>query len=54
MKHNATHFTLQPMKPRNRVAQDMLDRNGPFKPKRIKSADGYQRREKHRYRQGAY
>ena len=54
MKANLLSFTVQSMKPRNRVAQDLLDRNGPYKPKRIKSVDGYQRREKHRHRQEAY
>ena len=51
MKHNLLTFTVQSMKPRNRVAQDLLDRNGPYKPKRTKNVDGYQRREKHRGRQ---
>ena len=54
MKHNLLSFTVEPMKPRNRVAQDLLDRNGPYKPKRIKSVDGYQRREKHRHRVAEY
>jgi hypothetical protein len=54
MKHNLLSFTVQSMKPRNRVAQDLLDRNGPYKPKKIKSVDGYQRREKHRRRVAEY
>jgi hypothetical protein len=54
MKRDILSFTVQSMKSRNRVAQDLLDRNGPYKPKRIKSVDGYQRREKHRNRQAEY
>jgi hypothetical protein len=50
MKHNLLSFTVEPMKPRNRVAEDMFDRSGPYKPKRIKSVVQYQRREKHRNR----
>ena len=54
MKANLLSFTVEPMKPRNRVAQDLLDRSGPYKPKRIKSEVQYQRREKHRNRQAEY
>jgi hypothetical protein len=54
MKHNLLSFTVEPMKPRNRVAEDLLDRNGPYKPKKIKSVVQYQRREKHRNRQAEY
>jgi hypothetical protein len=50
MKHNLLSFIVEPMKPRNRVAQDMLNRDGPYKPKRVKSVVQYQRREKHRNR----
>jgi hypothetical protein len=38
------------MKPRNTVAQDMLDRSGPYKPKKIKSVVEYKRQPKHRNR----
>jgi hypothetical protein len=38
------------MKPRNRVAEDMLDRSGPYKPKKIKSVQEYKRQPKHRNR----
>jgi hypothetical protein len=51
MKRDIMSFTVEPMKPRNRVAEDLLDRNGPYKPKRVKSVVQYQRREKHRNRQ---
>jgi hypothetical protein len=51
MKHNLMTFSIEPMKPRNRVAEDMFDRNGPYKPKRIKSEIQHKRREKHRNRQ---
>lgn len=51
MKTNLLTFTVQSMKPRNRVAEDMFNRAGPYKPKRVKSVVQYQRREKHRSRQ---
>ena len=51
MKRQILSFLVEPMRPRNRVAQDMLDRNGPYKPKRVKTDVQYQRREKHRSRQ---
>jgi hypothetical protein len=47
MKHNLMSFVVQPSKPRNRVAEDMFDRSGPYKPKKTKSAVQYKRREKH-------
>lgn len=51
MKRDILSFTVEPMKPRNRVAEDMFDRNGPYKPKKIKNVVQYQRGEKHRNRQ---
>jgi hypothetical protein len=51
MKRDIMSFTVEPMKPRNRVAEEMFDRSGPYKPKKVKSVVQYQRREKHRNRQ---
>lgn len=51
MKSNLLSFTVPLTKPRNRVAQDLLDRHGPYKPKRVRSVVQYQRQEKHRQRQ---
>jgi hypothetical protein len=47
MKQNLLSFVVEPMKPRNRVAEDMFDRSGPYKPKKIKSVQEYKRRPKH-------
>ena len=51
MKREIMSFSVEPMKPRNRVAQDMFDRSGPYKAKVQKDERRYQRREKHRSRQ---
>ena len=51
MKREMLTFKIEPMKRRNHVAEDMLDRSGPYKPKRMKNLTGHQRREKHRNRQ---
>ena len=50
MKRDILSFTVETMKPRNRVAREMLDRDGPYKPRQVKNSVQYQRREKHRRR----
>ena len=50
MKRDIISFVIEPIKPRNRVCEDMLDRNGPYKARREKNQVQYQRREKHRRR----
>jgi len=47
MKREIFSFKIETMKPRNRVAEDMFDRDGPYKPKRVERKDTYRRREKH-------
>ena len=54
MKRNTLSFTIEPMKPRNRIAEEMFDRAGPYKAKKVKSAVQYQRRAKHQQRQVEY
>jgi hypothetical protein len=40
-------FIVKPVRPRNLVAQALLDRNGEFKPKSIQKAKAFKRKPKH-------
>jgi hypothetical protein len=49
MNQKISYF-MPAQKPRNLVAKDMFDRNGPYKPKKDKKVQ-HQRHDKHRNRQ---
>jgi hypothetical protein len=50
MRREVISFTLKSVKPRDIVAQAMLDRDGPYRAKRVAKAVEYQRKPKHRNR----
>lgn len=50
MKSTVMSFRVQLVRARNLVAKDMLDRDGPYKPRTERRKDVYVRREKHRGR----
>jgi hypothetical protein len=50
MKREVISFTLKSVKPRDMVAQAMLDRDGPYRAKRVAKAKAYKRNDKHRNR----
>lgn len=43
-------FVVKNRKPRNPIAQEMFDRDGPYKPRSVAKAKAFQRRPKHQGR----
>jgi hypothetical protein len=48
VKREVISFTLKSVKPRDPMAKELLDRDGPYRARRVDPKTAYQRKPKHR------